>query len=124
MRYILAVLAVALATLYFTVGLRLGALTLTEAYLLNATGTNTYTYAAADAQQRVGVTGACRVRSGAATVRLLAPDGTQIAGQTCHEGEWSLNVTGGGQSGPYRVVVEFDHYTGRLGLQESHSTAP
>lgn len=124
MRYILAVLVVVLATLYFTVGLRLGAVTLTETYLLNATGTNTYRYTTADNLQRVGVTGACRVRGGEATVRLLAPDGTQIAGQTCHEGEWSLNVVGGGQPGTYRVLVEFDHYTGRLNLQESHSTAP
>ena len=124
MRYILAVLVLTLATLYFTVGLRLGSPTLTETYLLNATGTNTYTYATTDNRQRVGVTGACRVRSGAATVRLLAPDGTQIAGQTCREGEWSLNVLGGGQPGTYRVTVDFERYTGRLNLQETHTTAP
>lgn len=123
MRYVFAALVVLLATLYFTLGLRLGSPTLTETLLLNATGVNTYTFSTNETRQRVGVVGACRVRSGEATVRLLAPDGTQIAGQTCRQGEWSLSVLGGGQPGNYRVVVEFDHYTGRLNIEETHTTA-
>lgn len=128
MRVLLMALAAALTLLYFTLGLRLGYVTLTETYLLHAKGTNTYTFRTLEDSQFVGVTGSCRVRSGRATVRLYGPRGDQLAGQVCQSGgksgennEWSLNVVGGGQTGSYRVVVEFDRYTGSINLKETRA---
>lgn len=117
---VLAVLA-ALAVLYFTVGLRFGYVTLTETQLFNATGTNTYVFRTLEDRQQVGVTGTCRVRSGRATLRLFGPTGTQVAGQVCQKGEWSLNVMGSGKTGNYRLEVEFDKYTGSINLNETRA---
>ena len=124
MRVLLVALVAALTLLYFTLGLRLGYVTLTETYLLHATGTNTYSFRTLEDRQFVGVVGSCKVRSGRATVRLYNPRGDQIAGQTCQKGgrdEWSLSVLGGGQSGRYRLVVGFDRYTGSINLKETRS---
>lgn len=119
MRLLLLALVAALGVVYATVGLRFGYLTLTETQLLNATGTNTYHFRTIDARQRVGVTGSCRVRSGAATLRLYDPSGTQVAGQRCQRGSWSLSVLGGGREGDYTLRVELDRYTGSLNLKET-----
>ncbi|MGX9687291.1 hypothetical protein ACTQ9L_09100 [Deinococcus wulumuqiensis] len=128
MRVLFVALATTLALLYFTLGLRLGYVTLTETYLLHAKGTNTYAFRTLEDNQFVGVTGSCRVRSGRATVRLYGPQGNQLAGQVCQSGgksgennEWSLNVLGGGETGKYRVVVDFDRYTGSINLKETRA---
>lgn len=124
MRILLVALAAALAALYFTLGLRLGYLTLTETYLLHASGTNTYSFRTLEDRQFVGVTGSCRVSRGRAAVRLYSPLGKQLAGQVCEQGprnDWSLNVLGGGQAGTYRLVVNFDQYTGSINLKEARS---
>lgn len=125
MRVLFVALAAALALLYFTLGLRLGYVTLTETYMLHAKGTNTYTFRTLEDNQVVGVVGSCRVRSGRATVRLYGPQGKQLAGQVCQPGaqrEWSLSVLGGGKPGNYRVAVEFDRYTGSLNLKETRAS--
>ena len=127
MRVLLVALAAALTLLYFTLGLRLGYVTLTETYMLHAVGTNTYTFRTLEDNQFVGVVGSCQVKSGRATVRLYGPRGNQIAGQVCQPGalnKWSLNVLGGGQTGNYRVVVNFDKYTGSINLQETRAGGP
>ena len=124
MRVLLVALAAAVALLYFTLGLRLGYVTLTETYLLHASGTNTYAFRTLEDRQVVGVTGSCHVSSGRATVRLYNPLGKQVAGQVCERGtrdDWSLKVLGGGQAGTYRVVVNFDQYTGRINLKETRA---
>ena len=119
MRFLFVALAVAVALLYFTVGLRFGYVTLTPTHLLNAQGENKYAFELYEADKNVGVRGTCSVRSGKAVVRLLDPSGTQVAGQTCPKGEWSLNLLGGGKLGVYRLTVEFDRYSGTLDLKEA-----
>ncbi|MEF2278043.1 hypothetical protein V3W47_07000 [Deinococcus sp. YIM 134068] len=118
MRFLFVALAVAVALLYFTVGLRFGYVTLTPTHLLNAQGENRYAFEVYDEGKSVGVRGTCSVRSGKATLRLLDPRGTQVAGQTCPKGEWSLSLMGGGQPGIYRLSVEFDRYSGTMDLKE------
>ncbi|GAA5514841.1 hypothetical protein Dcar01_03602 [Deinococcus carri] len=119
MRLLLLALAAAVLLLYVTFGLRLGYVTLTPTQLLNAQGQNRYTFQLYEDGKSVGVTGTCTARSGHATLRLLAPDGTQIAGQSCPRGTWSLNLRGSGQPGLYRLLVDFDHYTGTMNLTET-----
>lgn len=119
MRLLLLALVAAIGVLYATVGLRFGYLTLTETQMLHASGTNTYHFRTLDSRQRVGVTGSCRVRSGSVTLRLYDPGGTQVAGQRCQRGSWSLSVLGGGREGDYTLRVELDRYTGSLNLKET-----
>lgn len=119
MRLLLLALVAVLGVVYATVGLRLGYLTLTETQMLHASGTNTYHFRTLEARQRVGVTGSCRVRSGTATLRLYDPSGTQVAGQRCQKGSWSLSVMAGGREGDYTLNVELDRYTGSLNLKET-----
>lgn len=119
MRFLLLALVAAVLLLYFTFGLRFGYVTLTPTHLLNAQGKNQYAFELYEDGQSVGVTGTCTVRSGQATLRLLDPSGTQVAGQSCPKGTWSLSLIGHGQPGMYRLIVEFDHYTGTLNIQET-----
>ncbi|GGM06559.1 hypothetical protein [Deinococcus aerophilus] len=119
MRLLLLVLALVLTLMYFTFGVRLGYLTLTPTYLLNATGENRYTFQVYDQGGTVGVRGSCKVRSGKATFRLTDPSGTQVAGQICPQGQWSLNVLGGGDAGMYHLTVELDKFTGTIDVEEA-----
>lgn len=120
MRILGLALLAAIAVLYFSTGLRVGYVTLTQTYLLNASGTNNYTLRTLEDGQQTGVTGQCSVRNGRAVIRLYDPSGTQIAGQTCLKGTWSLDVVGGSTIGPYRLVVNLDGYTGSLNLKQVH----
>lgn len=118
MRYLLLALAAAAALLYFTLGLRLGYVTLMPTHLLNAQGQNKYAYRLYEDSKSVGVRGTCTARTGRATLRLLDPSGTQVAGQACPPGTWSVSLTGSGRPGIYHLVVDFNHYTGTLNLDE------
>ena len=118
MRLLILALAAALALLYFTFGLRLGYVTLTPTQLLNAQGQNRYSFELYEDGKHVGVRGTCTVRGGHATLRLLDPAGTQVAGQSCPKGTWSLRLMGGGQPGMYQLIVDLDRYSGTLDLKE------
>ena len=118
---LLAVIA-ALALLYFSIGLRLGYVTLMPTQLFNAQGQNRYGYEAYEPSQSVGVVGTCRVRQGRATLRLFDPSGQQVAAQTCVPGVWALRLTGHGQQGFYRLVIDFSRYSGVMDLKESRTT--
>ncbi|GAA3994290.1 hypothetical protein GCM10022631_00380 [Deinococcus rubellus] len=115
MRVVLAVLAVAVAILYFTFGVRVGAATLTPLYLLNAQGQSSYPFRTYQAG-KLTVTGSCQGKGGQATLRLLAPDGTALSAVLCRQGSWSLDMNGSGEAGTYLLNVEYQHYTGRLEL--------
>lgn len=119
MRLLVVVLALVLTLMYFTFGLRLGYLTLTPIYLLNASGENRYAFQIYDQNGTVGVRGSCKVRSGKATFRLTDPSGTQIAGQVCPRGQWGLNVLGSGEVGLYHLSVELDKFTGTIDVKEA-----
>lgn len=118
MRYVLGLLLAVLLVLYFTIGLRIGYITLSATYLFNASGTNSYPMDTKENGQKVGVTGTCNVKSGEATIRLINTQGQQLAGQVCRGGNFSLNVIGGG--GPpqvYTLEVIMKKYTGTLTLE-------
>ena len=119
MRVILAVLVLAAVAVYFTVGLRLGYATVTPLYLLNAQGESSYPfrlYQESDAISKVQITGTCQGRSGTATLRFLAPDGTELSAVRCPPGRWTLNMGGSGEVGIYTLTVDYQHYTGTLQL--------
>lgn len=118
MRLLVLVLILALAAVYFTIGLRFGYVTLTPTYMWNATGQNSYAFRTLEADQSVGVKGSCQVRSGQAIVRLYDPKGGQVAGQSCQKGKWALNITGTGAAGNYRLVVDLNKFSGVLDLEE------
>lgn len=121
MRFLLVVLALVLGLVYFFFGLRFGYVTLTPTRMLNAQGENNYIFEVFEPGQSVGVTGTCNTSSGRAVLRLYDPKGTQIAGQACPKGRWALQVLGKGDSGNYRLNVEFDHFTGVIELQENRT---
>jgi len=118
MRLLMLALVAAVTLLYFTLGLRLGYVTLTPTHLVNAQGQNRYSFQLYEDGQHVGVRGTCAVRSGQTTLRLLDPVGTQVAGQECPPGRWSVSLVGSGYPGVYRLYVDFNHYTGTLDLDE------
>jgi hypothetical protein len=119
MRLLVVVLLLALAALYFTFGLRVGYVTLTPTYMVNATGENKYTFRVYDQNQEVGVRGSCSVTSGRATFRLTDPKGTQIAGQVCPKGQWALNVLGTGDVGNYKLTIDLEKFTGVIDIKEA-----
>ncbi|WP_291428389.1 hypothetical protein [Deinococcus sp.] len=119
MRFLLIALALALTVMYFTFGLRLGYVTLTPTYLLHASGQNRYGLNIYEDRAQIGVRGSCKVSAGTATVRLLDPQGVQVAGRVCPKGEWGLNVLTSGPEGRYQLVVDFDRFTGMIDLKEA-----
>ncbi|MFB9994342.1 hypothetical protein ACFFLM_20500 [Deinococcus oregonensis] len=123
MRFLLVVLVLVLGLVYFFFGLRFGYVTLTPTQMLNAQGENNYTFEVFEPGQSVGVTGTCRTSGGRAVLRLYDPKGTQIAGQACPKGQWTLQVMGKGDSGAYRLNVQLDHFTGVLKLNETRNSA-
>lgn len=122
MRYLLPALALVVALLYFTIGLRVGYITLTPTAMWNATGENTYTLRTVVNGQRAGMTGYCEVQSGTATIRLFEQGGRQVAGQVCSGSgkRWTLNAMGQGPAGLYRLTVSFDKFTGKIALKETY----
>ena len=119
MRLLLVALALVLTLMYFTFGIRGGYVTLTPTYMLNATGTNRYSYQIYDAGQTVGVQGRCTVRGGTVTLRLLDAKGAQVAGQACPKGEWALKLVAAGEIGEYTLEVDLNKFTGVLDLEET-----
>lgn len=124
MRYLIPALLILAALWYFTTGVRLGMVTYTPTIMFNANGKSTYTVRAAEERQQVGIAGTCKVTSGVATIRLLSPGGTQVAGQACERapngqaGNWSVNLLGSGNAGLYKVVLEYKNFSGQLELNE------
>ena len=117
MRFLIAlllILAVALGLTYTFGGIKLGLVTLTPARLWNAQGENSFAYL--NGGSGVQVTGQCDAKSGLAILRLLDPDGLQVGGQQCPKGTWSINMSGRGKIGSYRLSVAYLDYTGTLDL--------
>ncbi|GAA5501630.1 hypothetical protein Dxin01_01366 [Deinococcus xinjiangensis] len=120
MRYVLLVLLAAVAALYFTIGIRIGILDISDVYLFNANGTSTFNYRTFDTDQHIRLLGVCDVKSGEVTLRFLDPNNQQVAGQTCAtRGKYSLDLTGGGATGIYTLEVQYKKFTGHLNLDEN-----
>ena len=118
MRVFLAVLALALVAVYFTMGVRVGYATMTPLYLVNAQGQSQYPFRVFDdsASAKLTITGRCVGNSGNATLRFLAPDQTELSAVRCPPGNWTLEMSTDGKPGIYTLNVTYQHYTGRLEL--------
>ncbi|AFZ69166.1 hypothetical protein [Deinococcus peraridilitoris] len=123
MRWAWIVLIVAVATLAYFAGLRFGYLSLTPTWMYNAQGNNSYTFRTYDERGEVFLSGSCTTRSGEATLRLYAPGGTFVGGQVCRAGSYNLALRGGGEIGLYKLTVDFNHFTGRLEINENRSAS-
>ncbi|PYE54929.1 hypothetical protein [Deinococcus yavapaiensis] len=122
MRWVLVVLALAIAALAYFFGLRLGYVSLTPTYMFNAQGVNNYSYRTYDANARVILTGRCETRSGVVALRLYSPSNRQVASALCTAGNtFALNLQGGGEVGYYVLNVEFDRFTGMLEIDENRA---
>ena len=118
MRVFLAILALALAALYFTIGVRLGYATMTPLYLINAQGESRYPFRVYpdSGLANLSITGRCVGNKGSATLRFLAPDKTELSAVRCPPGNWTLDMSSNGTPGIYTLSVDYQHYTGRLEL--------
>lgn len=125
MKYFIPILLALLAGWYFTTGVRLGLVTFTPTTMFNANGSASYNLRAFEDKQQVGLVGSCRVTAGRATIVLLSPSGTQVAGQECvpaatgEAGHWSINVVGRGQPGNYKAVVNYSNFNGSIELNDA-----
>lgn len=119
MRVFWLLVVVAVAALYFTVGLRAGSLTFTPLYLLNAQGKSTYTFPTYDSG-KLELTGSCQGQSGNVTFRFLAPDGTELSAVRCPPGTFSLSLSGAGDPGTYTLSANYQHYTGKVEVNAAH----
>ncbi|WP_420596983.1 hypothetical protein [Deinococcus sp.] len=119
MRVFLVILALAAAALYFTLGLRVGYATMTPLYLVNAQGESKYPFRLFEAG-KLEITGECVGQSGNATLRFLAPDGTELSAVRCPPGTWSLKMSSDGQPGIYTLAVQYQHYTGHLEVKSAY----
>ncbi|MFC6590887.1 hypothetical protein ACFP81_01780 [Deinococcus lacus] len=120
MRVTLAFLALIIAGLYFTVGVRLGMVTLMPVQMFNAEGISNYKFSVPDSKGRVGVKGTCSVSSGKATLVLLDPKGHPLGGAECIRSAqpWAINLMGGGQTGNYTLQINYQKFSGKIDLKE------
>lgn len=120
MRYVLLIALAIVAALYFTIGIRIGVLNISDTYFFNVTGQSSYKYHTYEAGQRIALTGVCDVKKGKVTLRFIDPNGTQLAGQECSTaGKFSLSLTGGGQAGDYTLMANYKNFSGHLKLNET-----
>lgn len=121
MRYLLLLLLAALAALYFTVGIRIGMLNISDMYLFNVSGHSKYNYRTYAADQNIALTGVCDVKSGTVTLRFFDPQGNELGkGQQCAQrGQYALNLVGGGMTGVYKLQVDYAKFTGHLKITET-----
>ncbi|ULH16233.1 hypothetical protein MF271_06390 [Deinococcus sp. KNUC1210] len=107
---LLGLLALVLGLTYHFGGIRLGLVTLTPTRMWNANGATSYGFL--NTGNGVTVTGVCSATSGVAVFRLYSQDGTQVAGQQCPKGDWTINLEGQTPFITYRLVTEYRNYNG------------
>lgn len=118
MRWILVLLILGAAALYFTVGIRVGILPQTPAYYANAVGTNVYPVSVRTPEAQIDVRYEFRVNSGELEVRLVS-QGRELwrerarPGRTVR-GRQSFPVDGG--AGISRIELRLDGVTGAVNL--------
>lgn len=78
MRVLLVLLAGAILALYLTIGVRIGFLTVTPAWLWNANGTNTYGIDVHAERSRIVLDVESQIRGGEVGLRLVAPGGRTV----------------------------------------------
>ncbi|WP_027480433.1 hypothetical protein [Deinococcus pimensis] len=118
MKWVLLVTAIAVGILTYYTGLRVGYVTLLPTYTYNARGVSNYTYRTYQDATRLTIVGTCSTRSGKVTVRFYDPEERYLGGQTCTQGRYGIALPANGKVGLYRLEVDFEHYTGRLEIDE------
>ncbi|MBB6096832.1 hypothetical protein HNR42_000244 [Deinobacterium chartae] len=114
MRGLLLLLVVALAALYFTIGIRVGYVSEMPTWLFNAQGSNSYAKMVSDTATPVEVSGSCDGRSGRMTLTLRYPNGQVAGSQACIPGNRRVFLRAGGTPGMYNLRVDLERYTGRV----------
>ena len=118
MRWILLLLILGAAGLYFTVGIRVGIVPQTPAFFANATGTNVYPVSVRTPEAEIEVRYELSVNSGELEVRLVS-QGRELwrqralPGRTVR-GRQSFPVDGG--AGLNRIELRLDGVTGSANL--------
>ena len=112
--FLLGLLLLVLGLTYHYGGIRLGMVTVTPTRMWNSNGSASYAYL--NSGSGVLVTGICSATSGVAVFRLLAQDGSQVAGQQCPKGDWRIDLEGKGSLATYRLSIDYTHFTGIVDL--------
>ncbi|GHF98200.1 hypothetical protein GCM10017783_07750 [Deinococcus piscis] len=122
MQVLLALFALIVGGLYFTVGLRLGAVTMMPTQMYAAKKEGIYTFRTTEQGNRVGVSGTCVATKGSANFYMLGADGTVQQSASCVPGQpWAINLMAGGPPGFYRLKVEYNNFTGKIDLTEERA---
>ncbi|WP_261663776.1 hypothetical protein [Deinococcus sp. Marseille-Q6407] len=122
MQVVLAVLALIVGGLYFTVGLRLGAVTMMPTQMYAAKGKSLYTFRTSEEGNRVGVEGTCLATKGSANFYMLGANGAVQQSAACVPGRpWEIRVMAGGQPGFYHLQVEYNNFSGKIDLSEKRT---
>ena len=122
MQVLLALLALVVGGLYFTVGLRLGAVTMMPTQMYAAKGESTYSFRTTEQGNRVGVSGTCTATNGSANFYMLGADGAVQQSASCVPGQpWAINLMAGGRPGFYRLKVEYNNFSGKIDVTEKRA---
>lgn len=119
MRVLLVLLAGAVLALYLTIGVRIGFLTVTPAWLWNANGTNAYTVAVRAERSRIVLDVDTAVRGGQADMQLVGPGGAAVwrasvaSGRNIVRRSFTLQAP---SLGEYRFRVNYLGTTGQLNV--------
>ena len=122
MQVLLAVFALIVGGLYFTVGLRLGAVTMMPTQMIAAKGSSEYSFRTNEEGNRVGVEGTCTATKGSANFYMLGTDGNIQQSASCVPGQpWAIKVMAGGPPGMYHLKVEYKDFSGKIDISEKRS---
>lgn len=122
MQVLLAVLALIVGGLYFTVGLRLGSVTMMPTQMYAAKGESRYGFRTVEDRNKVGVEGTCTATKGSASFYMLGTDGNVQQSANCVPGQtWGINLMAGGPPGMYQLKVEYKNFTGKVDITEKRT---
>lgn len=122
MQVLLAVFALIVGGLYFTVGLRLGSVTMMPTQMFAAKGKSVYEFRTVEEGNKVGVAGTCVATKGSANFYMLGADGNVQQSASCVPGQtWGINLMAGGRPGIYRLQVEYKNFDGKIDIQEKRA---
>ncbi|MFC6617391.1 hypothetical protein [Deinococcus radiophilus] len=122
MQVLLALFALIVGGLYFTVGLRLGAVAITPTPMYGAKGTSQYGFRTAEQGNKVGVKGSCTAEKGSANFYMVDPKGQIQSSASCVPGQpWAINLMAGGAPGMYALRVEYKNFTGKIDITEQRA---
>lgn len=119
MRFMIIVLALIVGGLYFTVGVRLGMVTIMPTHMFNAQGLANYTLRIVQEDKTTGVRGTCEVKNGSAVLRLYNTQGVEVGSNSCSQkGKFSVALLTKGAPGNYELRIDYKKFTGKMDIVE------